>query len=162
MDIMETLLDLIEKNPRLSNAELAVLLGTSEEEVEKKIKELENGGIIKGYRAIIDKDKTQNQNVTALIEIQVHPKYDHGFEEIAERISNFHEVESVYLMSGGYDLCCLVNNKTFQEVALFVAKRLSTLEDVISTKTNFILKRYKEQDVILFDSQSDDRRTISL
>ncbi|MBQ9532212.1 MAG: Lrp/AsnC family transcriptional regulator [Eubacterium sp.] len=159
---METLLDLIEKNPRLSNAELAVLLGTSEEEVEKKIKELENGGIIKGYRAIIDKDKTQNQNVTALIEIQVHPKYDHGFEEIAERISNFHEVESVYLMSGGYDLCCLVNNKTFQEVALFVAKRLSTLEDVISTKTNFILKRYKEQDVILFDSQSDDRRTISL
>ena len=159
---MEKILELIEKNPRLSNAEMAVMLGTTEEEVAKEIASLESSGIIKGYRAIIDKDKTENQTVTALIEIQVHPKYDHGFEEIAERISNFSEVESVYLMSGGYDLCCLVNNKTFQEVAMFVAKRLSTLEDVISTKTNFILKRYKEQDVILFDSQSDDRRTISL
>ena len=159
---MEKLLELLERNPRLSNAEIAVMLGTTEAEVAKEIKALENSGIIKGYRAIIDKDKTANQTVTALIEIQVHPKYDHGFEEIAERISNFHEVESVYLMSGGYDLCCLVNNKTFQEVAMFVAKRLSTLEDVISTKTNFILKRYKEQDVILFESQKDDRRKISL
>ena len=159
---MEKLLDLLEKNPRLTNAEIAIMLGCSEDEVKKQIHELEASGIIKGYRAIIDKDKTANQTVTALIEIQVHPKYDHGFEEIAEKISNFSEVESVYLMSGGYDLCCLVNNKTFQEVAMFVAKRLSTLEDVLSTKTNFILKRYKEQDVILFDSQSDDRRTISL
>ena len=158
---MEKLLALIERNPRLTNAEIAVMLGITEAEVGKMIAELENSGIIKGYRAIIDKEKTDNQTVTALIEIQVHPKYDHGFEEIAERISNFHEVESVYLMSGGYDLCCLVNNKTFQEVAMFVAKRLSTLEDVISTKTNFILKRYKEQDVILFESQSDDRGTIS-
>ncbi len=159
---MEKLLNLLEKNPRLTNSEIAIMLGTTESDIAKQISELENSGIIKGYRAIIDKDKTENQTVTALIEIQVHPKYDHGFEEIAERISNFHEVESVYLMSGGYDLCCLVNNKTFQEVAMFVAKRLSTLEDVISTKTNFILKRYKEQDVILFDSGSDDRRTISL
>ncbi len=159
---MEKLLELLEKNPRLSNAEIAVMLGTSEAEVAKEIATLENSGIIKGYRAIIDKDKTENQTVTALIEIQVHPKYDHGFEEIAEKISNFSEVESVYLMSGGYDLCVLVNNKTFQEVAMFVAKRLSTLEDVISTKTNFILKRYKEQDVILFESQKDDRRKISL
>ena len=158
---MEKILSLLEKNPRLTNAEIAIMLGTSEEDVKNQIAELENSGVIKGYRAIINKDKT-DQTVTALIEIQVHPKYDHGFEEIAERISNFSEVESVYLMSGGYDLCCLVNNKTFQEVAMFVAKRLSTLEDVISTKTNFILKRYKEQDVILFDSQIDDRGTISL
>ena len=158
---MEKILGLLEKNPRLTNAEIAIMLGTSEEDVKNQIAELENSGVIKGYRAIINKDKT-DQTVTALIEIQVHPKYDHGFEEIAERISNFSEVESVYLMSGGYDLCCLVNNKTFQEVAMFVAKRLSTLEDVISTKTNFILKRYKEQDVILFDSQIDDRGTISL
>ena len=158
---MEKLLDLIEQNPRLTNAEMAVMLGISEKEVKEKIDEYEKSGIIKGYRAIIDKEKN-NQTVTALIEIKVHPKFDHGFEEIAERISHFHEVESVYLMSGGYDLCCLVNNKTFQEVAMFVAKRLSTLEDVISTKTNFILKRYKEQDVILFESKTDDRGTISL
>ncbi|MBE6742242.1 MAG: Lrp/AsnC family transcriptional regulator [Ruminococcaceae bacterium] len=158
---MEKLLSILEKNPRLTDSEIATMLGCSEEEVKNQIADLEKSGIIKGYRAIIDKDKTENQTVTALIEIQVHPKYDHGFEEIAQKISNFSEVESVYLMSGGYDLCCLVNNKTFQEVAMFVAKRLSTLEDVISTKTNFILKRYKEQDVILFDSTTDDRRTIS-
>ena len=159
---MERLLDLLEKNPRLTNAELAVMLGETEEDIKKQIKSLEDCGIIKGYRAIIDKDKTAMQNVTALIEIKVHPKFDHGFEEIAERIALFDEVESVYLMSGGYDLCALVNNKTFQEVAMFVARRLSTLEDVISTATHFILKRYKEQDIILFDAQNDDRGNISL
>lgn len=159
---MDRILSLLEKNPRLSNAEIAVMIGESEDYVKTQIKSLEESGIIKGYRAIIDKDKAAMQNVTALIEIKVHPKFDHGFEEIAERISHFDEVESVYLMSGGYDLCCLVNNKSFQEVAMFVAKRLSTLEDVISTATHFILKRYKEQDVILFETQGDDRGKISL
>lgn len=158
---MDRLLDLIEKNPRLTNAEIAVMLGESEEQVKNQIKTLEESGIIKGYRAIIDKDKAAMQNVTALIEIKVHPKFDHGFEEIAERISKFEEVESVYLMSGGYDLCALVNNKSFQEVAMFVARRLSTLEDVLSTATHFILKRYKEQDIILFDEPKDDRGNIS-
>lgn len=159
---MDRILSILEKNPRLSNAEIAVMIGESEDYVKTQIKSLEESGIIKGYRAIIDKDKAAMQNVTALIEIKVHPKFDHGFEEIAERISHFDEVESVYLMSGGYDLCCLVNNKSFQEVAMFVAKRLSTLEDVISTATHFILKRYKEQDVILFETQGDDRGKISL
>ena len=159
---MEQILSLLEKNPRLTNAEIAVMVNKTEEEVTASIKELEKSGIIKGYRAIINKDKTDKSTVTALIEIQVQPRSDTGFEEVAEKISSFTEVESVYLMSGGYDLCVLVNNKTFQEVAMFVAKRLSTLEDVISTKTNFILKRYKEQDVILFDSKKDNRRIISL
>ena len=159
---MDRLLDLIEKNPRLTNAELAVMLGTTEKQVKEQIKTLEESGIIKGYRAIIDKDKAAMQNVTALIEIKVHPKFAHGFEEIAERISQFDEVESVYLMSGGYDLCALVNNKSFQEVAMFVARRLSTLEDVLSTATHFILKRYKEQDIIMFDKPKDDRGNISL
>ena len=158
---MDRLLSLIENNPRITNAELAVMLGESEDAVKAQISSLEESGIIKGYRAIIDKDKAAMQQVTALIEIKVRPKFDHGFEEIAERISKFEEVESVYLMSGGYDLCCLVNNKSFQEVAMFVAKRLSTLEDVISTATHFILKRYKEQDVILFESPKDDRGNIS-
>ncbi|MBR1530511.1 MAG: Lrp/AsnC family transcriptional regulator [Eubacterium sp.] len=159
---MDRLLDLIEKKPRLTNAELAVMLGTTEEQVKEQIKTLEESGIIKGYRAIIDKDRAAMQNVTALIEIKVHPKFAHGFEEIAERISQFDEVESVYLMSGGYDLCALVNNKSFQEVAMFVARRLSTLEDVLSTATHFILKRYKEQDIIMFDKPKDDRGNISL
>ena len=159
---MDRLLYLLEQNPRLTNAELAVLLGVSEEEVAQQIKLYEDTGIIKGYRAIIDKEKAQAQTVTALIEIKVQPRFGHGFENIAERIAALDEVESVYLMSGGYDLCCLVTDKSFQEVAMFVAKRLSPLEDVVSTTTHFILKKYKEQGVFFTSKPADDRGTISL
>lgn len=159
---MDRLLYLLEQNPRLSNAELAVLLGVTEEEVAEQIQLYEDTGIIQGYRAIIDKDKALAQTVTALIEIKVQPKFGHGFDNIAERIAHLDEVESIYLMSGGYDLCCLVSDKSFQEVAMFVAKRLSPLEDVVSTTTHFILKRYKEQGVLFMPPQKDDRGTISL
>ena len=159
---MDRLLYLLENNPRLTNAELAVMLGVTEEEVEQQIKLYEDTGIIKGYRAIIDKDKAQAQTVTALIEIKVQPKFGHGFDNIAERISKLDEVESIYLMSGGYDLCCLVSDKSFQEVAMFVAKRLSPLEDVVSTTTHFILKKYKEKGVFFTSAPKDDRGTISL
>ena len=159
---MDRLLYLLENNPRLTNAELASALGVTEEEVTQQIKLYEDTGVIKGYRAIIDKDKAQAQTVTALIEIKVHPKFGHGFDGIAERISQLDEVESVFLMSGGYDLCCLVSDKSFQEVAMFVAKRLSPLEDVVSTTTHFILKKYKEQGVLFTQSPKDDRGTISL
>ncbi len=159
---MDRLLYLLEQNPRLSNAELAVMLGVTEEEVAEQIQLYEDTGIIQGYRAIIDKDKALAQTVTALIEIKVQPKFGHGFDNIAERIAQLDEVESIYLMSGGYDLCCLVSDKSFQEVAMFVAKRLSPLEDVVSTTTHFILKRYKEQGVLFMPAQKDDRGTISL
>ena len=159
---MDRLLYLLEQNPRLSNAELAVMLGVTEQEVAEQIKLYEDTGIIKGYRTIIDKEKAQAQTVTALIEIKVQPRFGHGFENIAERIAALDEVESVYLMSGGYDLCCMVTNKSFQEVAMFVAKRLSPLEDVMSTTTHFILKKYKEQGVFFTQKPKDDRGTISL
>ena len=159
---MDRLLYLIENNPRLTNAELAVLLGITEDEVAQQIKLYESTGIIKGYKAIIDKDKAQAQTVTALIEIKVQPRFGHGFENIAERIAQLDEVESVYLMSGGYDLCCMVSDKSFQEVAMFVAKRLSPLEDVMSTTTHFILKKYKEQGIFFTAKQKDDRGNISL
>ena len=159
---MDRLLFLLENNPRLSNAELAVMLGVSEAEVAEQIKLYEETGVIKGYKALIDKDKTSAQTVTALIEIKVHPKFGHGFDEIARRISKQDEVESVYLMSGGYDLCCLVSDKSFHEVAMFVAKRLSPLEDVLSTTTHFILKKYKEQGIFFTQKPEDDRGTISL
>ena len=139
---MDKLLNLIEKNPRLSNKEIAVMLGTDEKEVEEKIRLYEDTGVIKGYRAMIDKDKAQAQTVTALIEIKVHPKFEHGFDEVAQQISSLEEVESVYLMSGGFDLCCMVTDKSFQEVALFVASRLAPMESVMSTATHFILKKY--------------------
>ncbi len=159
---MDKLLNLIEKNPRLSNKEIAVMLGTDEKEVEEKIRLYEDTGVIKGYRAMIDKDKAQAQTVTALIEIKVHPKFEHGFDEVAQQISSLEEVESVYLMSGGFDLCCMVTDKSFQEVALFVASRLAPMESVMSTATHFILKKYKEQGVLFSDPVKDDRGNISL
>ncbi len=159
---MDKLLNLIEKNPRLSNKEIAVMLGTDEKEVEEKIRLYEDTGVIKGYCAMIDKDKAQAQTVTALIEIKVHPKFEHGFDEVAQQISSLEEVESVYLMSGGFDLCCMVTDKSFQEVALFVASRLAPMESVMSTATHFILKKYKEQGVLFSDPVKDDRGNISL
>lgn len=159
---MDRLLYLIEKNPRLSNRELAVMLGTDEAEVAEKIKSYEDTGVIKGYRAVLDKEKAHAETVTALIEIKVQPKFGHGFDDIAGRIAQLEEVESIYLMSGSYDLCCLVTDKSFQEVSMFVAKRLSPLEDVVSTATHFILKKYKEQGVPFSDGQTDDRGNISL
>lgn len=159
---MDRLLYLLETNPRLSNEELAVMLGVTEDEVKAQIKLYEESGVIKGYRALIDKDKAHAQTVTALIEIRVQPKFGHGFDEVAERIARLDEVESVYLISGGYDLCCIVEDRSFEEVAMFVVKRLSPLEDVVSTATNFILKKYKEQGVLFTQNQIDDRGTISL
>lgn len=159
---MDRLLHLVEKNPRLSNKEIAIMLDISEEDVAKNIKLFEETGVIKGYRALIDRNKTKAQTVSAIIEIKVQPKFAHGFDDIANRIANLDEVESIYLMSGGYDLCCVVTDKSFHEVAMFVAKRLSPLEDVVSTTTHFILKKYKEQGVSFADDEKDDRGTISL
>ncbi len=159
---MDKLLSLIEKNPRLSNKEIAVMLGAKEKEIEEKIRLYEETGVIKGYRAMLDKDKANAQTVTALIEIKVHPKFEHGFDEIAQRISQLEEVESVYLMSGGFDLCCMVTDKSFQEVAMFVASRLAPMDSVMSTATHFILKKYKEQGILFSEPLKDDRGNISL
>ena len=159
---MNKLLKILENNARLTNKEIAVMLDKSEKEVEKDITLLEDTGILKGYKAIIDKDKAEVETVTALIEIKVQPKYGHGFNDVANRISQLEEVESIYLMSGGFDFAVMVNNKSFQEVAMFVANRLSPLEGVVSTATHFILKRYKEQGVIFSDEFKDDRGIVSL
>lgn len=159
---MEKILDIIEKNPRLSNRDIAVMLGITEQEVEDKIRVFEQTGVIRGYRAMIDREKvTSDSTVTALIEIKVQPKFGHGFDEIAQRISVLDEVEAVYLMSGGFDLCCIVSDKSFQEVAMFVAKRLSPMDSVVSTATHFILKKYKDQGVFFTENPKDDRGNIS-
>lgn len=159
---MDRILSVIEKNPRLSDKEIAVMLGVTEEQVAKQIREYERSGVIKGYRALIDKDHTDSQTVTALIEIKVQPKFGHGFEEIAGKIAQLEEVESVYLMSGGFDLAVMVTDKSFQEVAMFVAKRLSPMDSVVSTATHFMLKKYKEQGVSFTETPKDDRGNISL
>ncbi len=156
---MNQLLNLLNENARLTNAQLAVMLDKSEAEVADAIASYEKQGIIRGYKAIINWEKVPSNNqVTALIELRVTPKRETGFDTIAHRIMEFEEVESVYLMSGGFDLAVMVHGQSMQEIAMFVAKRLSTLESVLSTATHFVLSRYKEGDVILNSEIPDDRR----
>ncbi len=156
------ILNLLNKNARYTVAELATMTGFSEDTVCEEIKKMEQAGLIRGYKAVIDWEKLDTAYVSALIELKVTPKASLGFEEIAERVMKYNEVESVYLMSGGYDLCVIVKGKTFQQVAMFVAKELSTMDSVVSTATHFVLRRYKEMDVELCDSSTDDRGTLSL
>ena len=155
------ILKLLAKNAKYTVKEMAVMLDIAEKDVESAIAELEKDGLIKGYKAVIDWEKLDTTYVSALIELKVSPQADFGFEEIAKRVMMYPEVESVYLMSGGFDLCVMVKSKTFQQVAMFVAKELSTIDAVVSTATHFILRRYKELDVILTDGD-DDRGNFSL
>lgn len=156
------ILGLLNKNARYTVQELATMTGLTADTVCEEIKSLEQAGLIRGYKAVIDWEKLDTAYVSALIELKVTPKAALGFEEVAERITKYQEVESVYLMSGGYDLCVIVKGKTFQQVAMFVAKELSTIDSVISTATHFVLRRYKEMDVELLGSSVDDRGTLSL
>lgn len=156
------LLKLLHKNSRLSLEEMATMLGVETKEVAAVIDELEKEGIIRGYKAVIDWERVDNTYVSALIELKVTPKATLGFEEVAEKIAEYPEVESVYLMSGGYDLSVIVKGKSFHDVAKFVAKELATMESVTSTATHFVLRRYKELDVQLCDINSDDRGLYSL
>lgn len=151
------LLKLICNDAKLSAADAAVMLGMSEKEVAEEIAEMEKAGLIRGYKAVIDWEKLDSAYVSAIIELKVTPRAGLGFEEVAEKVMKYPEVESVYLMSGSYDLSVVVKGKTFQEVAMFVAKELSTIESVISTSTHFVLRRYKELDTVLTESGTDDR-----
>lgn len=156
------LLDLLNENPRLTDKELAVMLDISEKEVTAEIERLENEGIIGGYRAIIDWSRVeQSDSVTALIEVRVTPRRDTGFDEIAAEILEFPEVETVHLMSGAYDFAVYVKARTMQEIAMFVARRISTLDSVISTATHFVLKSYKENGILLSGKDEDERRLIT-
>ena len=158
----ENLLKLIAEDAKLTNAQLAAMLGAREEEVASAVASLEKEGIIKGYKALIDWDKTDRNLVSARIEIKVIPKGSMGFEEIAYTISQFREVETCYLMSGGYDLALTISGKTFKDIALFVAHRLAPLEPVQSTSTHFVLKKYKERGLLMVDDVKDEREVTSL
>lgn len=151
------LIELLNENARLTNAQLAVMLDTTEEAVKKEIALLEETGVIRGYKPLINWDKVGGDRASALIELRVAPKKETGFDTIANTIMEFSEVESVYLMSGGFDLGVMVHGKTIQDIAMFVAKRLSTLDGVLSTATHFVLTKYKESDVILNDDDRDRR-----
>jgi DNA-binding Lrp family transcriptional regulator len=151
------LIELLHDDAFLTSEKIALMLGKNEEEIKQAIKELENDGIIMGYGAIINTEKLNEDKVSALIEVKITPQRDCGFDSIAKNIYSFPEVKSCYLMSGAYDLMVIVEGDNIREVAGFVSKRLSVLDNVLSCATHFILKRYK-QDGNIFEETNEDRR----
>lgn len=154
------ILDAIGRNGRFSTEELAALLATDEETIKREIKEMEDANVICGYPTLINWDNTDHEKVTALIEVQVTPQRDMGFNKVAERIYRFEEVESLYLMSGGFDLTVIIEGKSMKEVARFVTEKLSTLEYINSTATYFVLKKYKEHGLVMSKEQHDSERML--
>lgn len=154
------LLKLLEDDCTYSGAQLAAMCDTTEEDVALRIAALKADGVILGYKALINWEKTATELVEALIEVRITPQRDKGFDRIAERIYQYDEVESCYLMSGGYDLAVTVTGRTLQEVANFVARKLSTLDGVISTATHFILKKYKQQKQVFEPREEQKERLI--
>lgn len=158
---MDKLLKILNQDARITDEELAVLLGEDVQDVHTKIQNLEKEGVICGYKPLLNWEKAYPNKVSALIELKVTPQAYAGFDEIAQKIMSFEEVESVYLMSGSYDLGVQVVGKTFQEVAMFVAKTLAPMEPVQSTATHFVLRRYKDMGVDLINNTKDDREKFS-
>ncbi len=155
------ILKFIEKNSRVDLKELAVLLGESEETIYNEMAAMEKEGIICGYHTLIDWDKTDVEKITALIEVRVTPQRNLGFEKLAERIYNYPDVKSVYLISGAYDFLVTLEGKTIKEVSLFVSEKLSPIESVQSTATHFVLKKYKEHGTILEKNNKEERMMIT-
>ena len=158
---MQELLEMLEKNSRISGKDLAVMLEEDEAGIASQMTQLEKDKIIFGYHTMIDWDKAKIDRVTALIEVRVTPQRGEGFDYIAQRIYQFEEVTAVYLMSGAFDLTVIVEGKTMKEVALFVARRLAPIDQVLSTSTHFILKRYKDHGVVLEETKNDERMLVS-
>ncbi len=153
------LLELLQENCRYTDEELAAMLGTTADEIKAQIKSFEDAGVIRGYNALINWEKVPGSEARALIELRVAPKKDKGFDEVAERIMAFEEVEGVYLMAGDYDLAVFVKGKSIQDIAMFVARRLSPLDSVLSADTHFILTKYKSNmiDMQNLGSEKDER-----
>jgi len=157
----EKILTAIDKNSKISNADLAVMLGSTEKEIASILKQMEEKAIICGYPTLINWDKVQCERVTALIELKVTPQRGLGFDKIAERIYQFNEVQSVYLMSGGFDLTVIIEGKTMREVANFVSEKLAPMDAILSTATHFVLKKYKEHGLPLVQTKQDERMLIT-
>ena len=160
---MNDILEILEKNgPKLGNAEIAKMLGKTEEEVAAIIAGLEKDHIIVGYKTMINWDETDNEHVNALIELRITPQRGGGYDKVAERIYKYPEVKSLYLMSGAYDLAVTIEGKSMKDVALFVAQKLAPMESVISTATHFVLKKYKDDGLIFYKDEDDTRQVITL
>lgn len=155
------ILNLLETDARLTPLQLSVMLGKDVEEIKREIAALERDGTILGYKTIVDWDKTDCESVSAMIEVKLTPQRDCGFDRVAEKIYNYPEVQSVYLMSGGYDLSVLIEGKTMKEVALFVSQKLATIDEVVATATHFVLHKYKDKGVLYSKPEIDERGTYS-
>ena len=155
----EKILTFIENNSRIDIKELAIILGVEEATVVSELEAMEREHIICGYHTLVNWDKTGIEKVTAMIEVRVTPQRGMGFDKVAERIYKYPEVKAVYLISGGFDFMVILDGKTLREVSQFVSEKLSTLDYVMSTKTNFILKKYKDHGTI-FDKKTKDERML--
>lgn len=154
-DIRTKVLSLLESDARLTKENIAVMLDESVEKIADIIHDLEDSGVVLGYKALVDWDKTDREYVTALIELKVTPQRDKGFEKVAERIANYPEVKDMYLMSGAYDYCVIIEGKTMRQVAQFVSEKLATIDSVLSTSTHFVLKKYKNNGVAFGKSEEE-------
>ena len=157
----EEILRLLEKNSRIDIKEIAILVGKTETEVANEIAQMEKEGIIRGYYTLINWDNTNDERVSALIEVKVTPQRGIGFDKIAERISKFDEVKSVYLMSGGFDFTVILEEKTMKEIAQFVTSKLATVDEVLNTATHFVLKKYKDYGVTMMEEHKDERMLVT-
>ena len=147
----------LEENSRLTFKELAAMCDKEQGDIKALIDSYEQSGVILGYKTIIDWDKAGKEYVDALIEIKVVPQRDYGFDEIAEKISKYSEVKSVYLMSGGFDIAIILEGKTIRDIALFVAEKISVMDAVTSTSTHFVLRKYKSDGIVYNAPKVDER-----
>ena len=155
------ILDILTEDARTPISQIAVMLGKSEDEIASTIARLERQRVILKYPALINWEKVDIDQVEALIEVRITPMRDRGFDAVAEQIYRFDEVSSVYLMSGGYDLMVMLKARTLKQLALFVAEKLSTIEGVMSTATHFVLKKYKNEGVIMDEMAGDERLQVT-
>lgn len=160
---MEEILNILDKEKgNVSRAKIAQMLGMEEKEVADKIEKMEKENVIVGYKTIVNWDKTDKDVVVALIDLRITPQRGEGFDKVAERIYKYPQVKSLYLMSGAYDLSVTIEGKSMKEVALFVAQKLAPMDSIISTATHFVLKKYKEEGIVLEDDEKDTRQVITL
>lgn len=155
------ILKILERDARTSPARIAVMLGEAEEKVAAAIREMEESGIIRHYKTIIDWEKAGKEQVFAFIDVRVSPSRGVGFDDVAKRIYRYPEVHSVYLVSGDYDLRVVVEGRNMQEVAFFVAEKLSTLDGVLSTRSSFLLRKYKADGDVFVDDKEEDRLAVT-
>ncbi|MDO4953247.1 MAG: Lrp/AsnC family transcriptional regulator [Synergistaceae bacterium] len=160
--VKERILELLEKDAKLNVPEIAVMLGLEEDEVSAAVKNFEKAGIIRGYHALVNWDKTNDEKVSALIELKVTPQRGNGFDKIAEKIYQYPEVDSLYLMSGRFDFTVMLRKATMKEIAHFVASKLAVIDGVQSTATHVVLLRYKDRGFVMTDEEKQKRMMVNL